>query len=267
MAAKNENELYAGILCSHLRNMIRGLRKLGANEWDYTPNVAAPTPRILATHAYQWLICDRQHINEPDALKHEPVPEPPSSTEAFCDAFGEEVDRWEKMILSFTPEELNSPRKQFNSSPMNVRDFIGHMVQNCIYKNGQFSTLYFALGHDGTEPYDAPFPNKIYPMVWEQQERKDHPSEGYKAFSRAFADDDIPDLILWTVYDEIWQHLSNKETVKPGDRLEEDYHLSRFEVSTEWLTRHLAGMCDKQLGTAKSEIVTVADLVRAIAAA
>jgi hypothetical protein len=43
-----------------------------------------------------------------------------------------------------------------------VRGFVCHMVQNTIYKNGQFMTLFYALGLDGTEPYDAPFPNPIY---------------------------------------------------------------------------------------------------------
>ncbi len=38
----------------------------------------------------------------------------------------------------------------------------GHMLQNCIYKHGQFSALYFALGLDSDAPYDALFPNPIY---------------------------------------------------------------------------------------------------------
>jgi hypothetical protein len=40
------------------------------------------------------------------------------------------------------------------------------MIQNTIYKHGQFSTLYFALGLDGTEPYSAPFPNPIYAEIF-----------------------------------------------------------------------------------------------------
>jgi hypothetical protein len=40
------------------------------------------------------------------------------------------------------------------------------MIQNCIYKNGQLATIYFALGLDGTEPYEAPFPNPIYEQAW-----------------------------------------------------------------------------------------------------
>lgn len=37
-----------------------------------------------------------------------------------------------------------------------------NMILNSIYKNGQVSMIYFALGLDGTEPYSAPFPDSIY---------------------------------------------------------------------------------------------------------
>ena len=46
-----------------------------------------------------------------------------------------------------------------------MRGFVDHMIQNAIYKRGQFATLYFALGMDGIEPYDAPWPNPIYAEV------------------------------------------------------------------------------------------------------
>ena len=64
--------------------------------------------------------------------------------------------------MSLTPEQMDAPRSQFNAFGMNVRGFVLHIIQNTIYKHGQFATLYFALGLDGTEPYDAPFPNPIY---------------------------------------------------------------------------------------------------------
>ena len=49
---------------------------------------------------------------------------------------------------------------------MNTRGFVCHMIQNVIYKHGQFSTIFFALGLDGDGPYEAPFPNAIYKEVW-----------------------------------------------------------------------------------------------------
>ena len=68
------------------------------------------------------------------------------------------------MLLSLSSEQLDRPSCQFNASdaPYNVRGYICHMIQNVIYKHGQFSELYFALGLDGKEPYMAPFPNPIY---------------------------------------------------------------------------------------------------------
>jgi hypothetical protein len=164
MELKNENEAYAGILCGHLRQMVYHLRRLPEDKWDWTPDVAAPTARILATHACQWLMCDRQHINEPDTSKHEDVYEPSGDAKELCDALEAETNRWQDMILAFTPDQLAEERYQFGipQAKMNIRGFICHMVQNCIYKNGQLATLYFALGLDGTDPYEAPFPNPIY---------------------------------------------------------------------------------------------------------
>ena len=158
-----ENEAYASLLIDHLRVMARRLRQIPTDKWDWTPHVAAPTARILAAHAWQWLICDRQHIDEPDALKHARIPDPPADAQAMCDVLEEETDRWNEMILALTPEQLAAPRRQFNDDfQLDVRWFICHMIQNTIYKNGQLATLYFALEFDGTEPYTAPFPNPIY---------------------------------------------------------------------------------------------------------
>ena len=159
----SENETYASLLGHHLQAMVQRLRQIPADKWDWTPNVAAPTARILAAHAWQWLICDRQHIHEPDALKHARIPDPPADPKAMCDALEEEALRWDEMILAMTTEKLAAPRRQFNADyELNIRWFVYHMIQNVIYKSGQLATLYFALGLDGTAPYTAPFPNEIY---------------------------------------------------------------------------------------------------------
>ena len=164
MEPKTELELCRMLLIMHLRGFAYELRQLPADKWDWTPDQAAPTARIVAVHAWQWLICDRQHIEEPDATQHADVPAAPHDPEAFCAALEAETENWNQLLRSLTPEQLDSPRKQFNfaDSKMNVRGFIGHIIQNTIYKHGQFSTLFFALGCDGAEPYDAPFPNPIY---------------------------------------------------------------------------------------------------------
>ena len=164
MEIYNENKAYEILLCSHARTFIHRLGQLPPDKWDWTPDQAAPTPRILASHALQWLICDRQHINEPNAAKHSDIPELPTEPAAFCEAFERETQAWQTLLQNLTPEQMDGVRYQFNfpDAKMTVRGFVVHVTQNLIYKNGQFSELYFALGLDGTEPYQAPFPNPIY---------------------------------------------------------------------------------------------------------
>jgi hypothetical protein len=157
-----EAQTLCWILRMHVRGMSARLRQIPEDKWDWTFAPPAPTPRVLASHTWQWLICDRQHIEELDALKHALVPEPPSSPANVCDALDAEMSRWEALLPRLTPEDLDAPRHQFNDYPMTVRTFIGHIVQNSIYKSGQLATLYFALGLDGDAPYAAPFPNPIY---------------------------------------------------------------------------------------------------------
>ena len=162
-----ETKLYADLLTDHLGGMIYYLRRIPKDKQDWTFAPSAPTPRILASHTWQWLICDRQHIEEPDAAKHAFIPEPPADFARLCDALLEETKCWEALILALSPEELDAPRAQFNDYPMTVRDFLGHIVQNSIYKNGQMMTLFYALGLDGDAPYAAPFPNPIYAALHE----------------------------------------------------------------------------------------------------
>ena len=167
---QTENEAYADILCGHLRQMAYRLRHIPEDKWDFAPALPAPTPRILATHAYQWLICDRRHIREADASRHEAVPPLPREPGAACDALEAEIKNWDKLLAELTPEMLAAPRFQFNQYPMNVRAFVAHMIQNCVCKNGQLATIYFMLGLDGNEPYDAPFPNPLYAEVFGPRE-------------------------------------------------------------------------------------------------
>lgn len=157
-----ETNAYAQLLFHHLQAFASELRQMPPDQWDWTPHPAAPTARILAAHTWQWLQCDRQHITIPDASTHSRIPDPPSDCAAMCDALDKENELWRSMILDMTPELLDEKRSQFNQYEMTVRGFICHMIQNTIYKHGQFATLYFALEHDGSEPYAAPFPNPIY---------------------------------------------------------------------------------------------------------
>jgi hypothetical protein len=164
-----EIESFEWLLCTHLDSMIRRLRLVPQDHWDWSPDPAAPNARILAAHTWQWLQCDRQHILEPDPSRHTRIPEPPGDPRAMCDELAQETENWRKLIRELTPGQLAEPRRQFDSEPvLTVRWFVCHMIQNCIYKHGQFSLLFFALGLDGTEPYSAPFPNPIYEECYGQ---------------------------------------------------------------------------------------------------
>ena len=164
MDVYNENEAYVDLLCVHLKSFVRRLREVPADRWDWQPEIPAPSARTLAQHAWQWLICDRQHIRNADASRHPRIAEPPAGQQDLCDALAEETENWRALIMSLTPEQLSEPRMLFNcpDPKTTVRGLVCHMIQNTIYKHGQMSTIYFMLGLDGTEPYTAPFPNPIY---------------------------------------------------------------------------------------------------------
>lgn len=164
---RSETHAYAWLLALHLRRFAERLKALPEDRWDWTPDPAAPTARTLAAHTWQWLVCDRQHIENPDVLRHGLIPEMPAEPAAIVAAFEEEAENWIRLVESMSPESLDAPIRQFGGNNLGTaRGFICHMVQNAIYKHGQFSTLFFALGLDGTEPYDAPWPNPIYERVW-----------------------------------------------------------------------------------------------------
>jgi hypothetical protein len=151
-------------LIGHLKGMLRWSRQMTPEQFDFTYHVAAPTARTLVTHAWQWLTCDRQHIEEPDASKHPLVMEAPQDMNALCDELEAETNRWDAMLQTLTAEQLDEVRHQFNNTDFDwsVRGCLYHMLQNTIYKHGQLSYLAFSFGLDGTEPYEAPFPNVFY---------------------------------------------------------------------------------------------------------
>ena len=164
MPPTNELQTYERLLCGHLDDFVARLRLLPTDKWDWTPNPAAPTPRTLAVHTWQWLVCDRQHISEPNAARHQRIPDAPAEVSEICSFLQSECENWRVLLRDLTAERLDRPSFSFNqpNSRKTVRNFIAHMVQNVIYKHGQFSTLFFAMELDGKGQYTAPFPNAIY---------------------------------------------------------------------------------------------------------
>lgn len=159
---QNESEVYTRMMCGFVDSMVFWLRKIPDAQWDWTPAVSAPTARQVAAHTLVTLICDRQHVGQPDVLLHPLVPDPPESTAALCEALESEANWWREWLSRQAPESYLQPRKQFGISLVNVRWIVFHTMQQVVYKTGQLSTLYYALGLDGTEPYEAPQPNTYY---------------------------------------------------------------------------------------------------------
>ena len=157
-----------GNLIGHLKCIHRWASRMSDEQFDFTYHHAAPTGRTLVTHAWQWLVCDRMHIEEPDASKHARVPDAPADKAALIAELETEAKRWDDMLKAMPAEQLDEVRHQFNDTGFDwsVRGCIYHMLQNVVYKNGQLSYLAFSFGLDGTEPYTAPFPNPIYEEVF-----------------------------------------------------------------------------------------------------
>ena len=167
-------------LIGHARKMLHWARKMSPEQLDFTYHQAAPTTRTLVTHAWQWLACDRQHIEQADASKHTLITEAPSDPLALFAEFEAEIDRWQALLAELTEEKLAEIRHQFNDTGFDwsVRGCVYHMLQNVLYKHGQLSYLAFAFGLDGTDPYEAPFPNPIYKEVFGEGHYIVPPSDG-----------------------------------------------------------------------------------------
>lgn len=157
-----ENDVYEHALCEHLEAMLRRMRRIPPDKWQWSPAPCAPSARDAAQHAWAWLVCDRAHITEPDVSLHERVPEPPDGQQELCEAFVEETENWRALLIEMTPARLAEPRSQFGLMAVNVRWFVYHMLQHVVYKSGQLAAVYFALGLAGDGPYTAPAPNEGY---------------------------------------------------------------------------------------------------------
>jgi hypothetical protein len=162
-----ENEAYIELLCGHLRRLTKRLRAIPPEKWEWQPCPAAPSPRILAQHAWLWLVSDRNHVHQPDALLHPPISEPPTAQAELCSLLEQETEEWNTLLHEMTPARRDEARLAFNWRAVNVRWLVYHMCQNVIYKHGQLAALYFQLGLDGEEPYQAPFPQNDYDRLAE----------------------------------------------------------------------------------------------------
>ncbi len=155
-----EPEAYRDLLELHLKKIIARSLAMSEVQWNWSPSPSAPTTAALVEHAWVWLVSDRVQIQ--DRNENGFCPEHlPESKEDLIAALEEEAGEWKRMLTSMEPALLDDPLKNFGVQEIDVRRLVTHMVQNVIYKSGQLSANYFALGLDGTEPYSAPFPRDV----------------------------------------------------------------------------------------------------------
>lgn len=157
-----EHAFYSGQFAYHSAQLVERLRAIPDDRWEWAALPGAPTARQIALNAWQWLVSDRQHLTEPDARKHPRVPDPPESPAAFCDLLEDECRWWLDAMTNTPPERMNDRIPMFGGDALTVRCYLGHMLQNVIYKNGQISFLYFGLELEEPGPYVPPLPNESY---------------------------------------------------------------------------------------------------------
>ncbi len=168
----NESELYTRMLYGYVEGMVRWLRQIPVERWDWTPAVSAPTVRQVAELTWCTLLGDRQHLEQPDVALHSLLPDPPRDPETLCKFLEEEVQWWRQWFAQQTEATYLAPRKQFGVFDVNVRWMVYHAMQQVVYKMGQLSWLYYALGLDGTEPYQSPSYNEFYKRYQQQIEER-----------------------------------------------------------------------------------------------
>src|SRR5947199_210772 len=117
---QSETDAYATLLHWYVSRFVERLRKLPPEQWDLQIATPAPSPRTLAVHAWQCLVCDRQHILEPNVNLHPDVPPPPQDEQAMCDVLQAEADTWRDMIMGLTSQQLDEPRSQFGVFDTNI---------------------------------------------------------------------------------------------------------------------------------------------------
>lgn len=159
---QNELEVSEYGIVQYLESIARIAGLVPEEKWNWSFSERTPTTREICEHTFAWLWCDRQQIMVTDRSLHLPTPDPPANPRAMIELLQQEGMEWRSLIRSLSPEILAEEREPWPGEVRVVRSFLFHMLQNVIYKLGQLSLLAFELGLDGSKPYDAPYPNRLY---------------------------------------------------------------------------------------------------------
>ncbi len=159
---QNELEVFELMTAGYVGSIVRAASLIPDDKWNWSFSERTPTAKEICEHAFVWLWCDRQQLCVLDRSLHRPTPDLPSDRETMIQMLKAEAQEWRSLVRSLTLEQLQEERKPWEGETRLVRSFLFHMGQHVIYKAGQIWMLAFDLGLDGPEPYDAPFPNRIY---------------------------------------------------------------------------------------------------------
>ncbi len=159
---KDELEVFELMIVGYIGSLVRTARSIPDDKWNWSFSERTPTAREICEHTFVWLWCDRQQMTVLDRTQHRPTPDLPIDRMAMIQLLEQEAGEWRRLVRSLDQESLSAEREPWPGETRVVRSFLFHMGQNVIYKVGQVSVLYYELGLDGGEPYDAPFPNRSY---------------------------------------------------------------------------------------------------------
>ena len=133
-------------------------------QWTWRPSAPAPNAKETVSHALAWMISDRMHLEERADVATADV-DIPTSQKDLLGALKEEADKWRSWLSKADSRELSKKVKRYGILPVTKRFFVGHALQNLVYKSGQLSVLYFTQGLDGDAPFTAPMPKDILEML------------------------------------------------------------------------------------------------------
>ena len=162
MDASSEIGVYEQLICGFTGGILRRAREIPEDKWNWSFSERTPTAREICEHSWMWLRADRQEITVIDPTQLEAIPDPPQDRLQMLDWLESEKNAWRDLLQTIDAPLMDELRQSPDGYFRSVRGYLLHMSQHIVSKCGQMTMLYFELGLDGGEPYDATHPNRLY---------------------------------------------------------------------------------------------------------
>lgn len=154
----SEIEAFEQLICGFTGGILRRAREIPEEKWNWSFSERTPTAREICEHAWMWLRRDRQDITADQGA----IPETPIDRTEMLELLASEKDAWQDLIQTIKAPTMDELRFTPDGYSRSIRGYLFHMAQHIVSKCGQMTMLYFELGLDGGEPYDAPHPNRLF---------------------------------------------------------------------------------------------------------